>query len=114
MSIYHTTRRDLTLGKGRYLVGILNLTPDSFSDGGDFVDLDTASLHFHSMVKAGAEIIDIGGESTRPGHVPISSTEEIARVIPFIQQVRPHTMQSFPSTHQRPRWPRPRSPLVPI
>ena len=43
------------------------------------------------MVKAGAEIIDIGGESTRPGYVPISSTEEIARVIPFIQQVRPHT-----------------------
>ena len=91
MSIYHTTRRDLTLGKRTYLVGILNLTPDSFSDGGDFVDLDTASLHFHSMVKAGAEIIDIGGESTRPGYVPISSTEEIARVIPFIQQVRPHT-----------------------
>ena len=56
MSIYHTTRRDLMLGKRTHLVGILNLTPDSFSDGGDFVDLDAASLHFHFMVKAGAEI----------------------------------------------------------
>ena len=91
MSIYHTTRRDLTLGKRTHLAGILNLTPDSFSDGGDFIDLDAASSHFHSMVEAGAEIIDIGGESTRPGHVPISPAEEIARVVPFIQQIRTHT-----------------------
>ena len=91
MSIYHTTRRDLTLGKRTHLAGILNLTPDSFSDGGDFVDLDAASLHFHSMVEAGAEIVDIGGESTRPGHVPILPPEEIARVVPFIQQIRQHT-----------------------
>ena len=91
MSIYHTTRRDITLGKRTHLVGILNLTPDSFSDGGDFIDLDTASLHFHSMLEAGAEIIDIGGESTRPGHVPISPAEEITRVVPFIQQIRKHT-----------------------
>ena len=91
MSIYHTTRRDLTLGKRTHLIGILNLTPDSFSDGGDFVDLNAANSHFHSMLKAGAEIIDIGGESTRPGHVSISPAEEIARVIPFIQHVRTHT-----------------------
>ena len=91
MSIYHTNRRDLKLGKRTHLAGILNLTPDSFSDGGDFVDLDTASLHFHSMAKAGAEIIDIGGESTRPGHMPISPSEEIARVVPFIKQIRPQT-----------------------
>ena len=91
MSIYHTTRRDIALGKRTHLVGILNLTPDSFSDGGDFIDLDAASLHFHSMLEAGAEIIDIGGESTRPGHVPISPAEEIVRVVPFIQQIRTHT-----------------------
>ncbi len=91
MSIYHTKRRDLTLGSRTYLLGILNLTPDSFSDGGDFVDLDEATLHFHSMVDAGADVIDIGGESTRPGHIPIPSSEEIARVVPFIEKIRPHT-----------------------
>lgn len=89
--IYHTPRRDLPLGRKTYLAGILNLTPDSFSDGGEFADLDTATLHFHSMVDAGAEIIDIGGESTRPGHVPIPAAEEIARIAPFIEKIRPHT-----------------------
>lgn len=90
-TIYHTPRGDLSLGKRTHIVGILNLTPDSFSDGGDFVDLDAATLHFHSMVAAGAGIIDIGGESTRPGHIPISEAEEIARVVPFIETIRPHT-----------------------
>ena len=89
--IYYTPRRDLRLGEKTYLVGILNLTPDSFSDGGDFVDLDAATLHFHAMVDAGADIIDIGGESTRPGHVPVPPHEEIARVVPFIDKIRPHT-----------------------
>jgi dihydropteroate synthase len=90
-TIYHTQRRDLPLGKKSHLVGILNLTPDSFSDGGEFVDLDLAAIHFDRMVKEGAEIIDIGGESTRPGHVPVSAQEEIARVVPFIEKIRPHT-----------------------
>lgn len=89
--IYHTPRRDLPLGRRTYLAGILNLTPDSFSDGGEFADLDAAALHFHSMVQAGAEVIDIGGESTRPGHIPIPAAEEIARVVPFIEKIRPHT-----------------------
>ena len=90
-TIYHTPRRELSLGARTHLVGILNLTPDSFSDGGDFVDHDAATLHFHAMVAAGAEIIDIGGESTRPGHIPIPEPEEIARVVPFIEKIRPHT-----------------------
>ena len=88
---YFTQRRSLVLGQQTHMVGILNLTPDSFSDGGDFVDLAQALQHFHQMVQAGAAIIDIGGESTRPGHVPISVTEEIARVVPFIQKVRGET-----------------------
>jgi len=88
---YFTQRRSLVLGQQTHMVGILNLTPDSFSDGGDFVDLTQALQHFHQMVQAGAAIIDIGGESTRPGHVPISVTEEIARVVPFIQKVRGET-----------------------
>jgi dihydropteroate synthase len=90
-TIYHTPRIDLPLGERTHLVGILNLTPDSFSDGGDFVDLDAATLHFHAMVEAGAVIIDIGGESTRPGHIPIPAVDEIARVVPFIETIRPHT-----------------------
>jgi dihydropteroate synthase len=88
---FHTARRDLPLGHKSHLVGILNLTPDSFSDGGEFVDLDVATMHFHRMVEEGAEIIDIGGESTRPGHVPVPPHEEIARVVPFIEKIRPHT-----------------------
>jgi dihydropteroate synthase len=88
---YFTQRRSLVLGQQTHMVGILNLTPDSFSDGGDFVDLAQALQHFHQMVQAGATIIDIGGESTRPGHVPISVAEEIARVVPFIEQVRGET-----------------------
>ena len=88
---YFTQRRSLVLGQQTHMVGILNLTPDSFSDGGDFVDLTQALQHFHQMVQAGATIIDVGGESTRPGHVPISVAEEIARVVPFIEKVRAET-----------------------
>jgi len=88
---YFTQRRSLVLGQQTHMVGILNLTPDSFSDGGDFVDLTQALQHFLPMVQAGATIIDIGGESTRPGHVPISVAEEIARVVPFIEKVRAET-----------------------
>jgi dihydropteroate synthase len=73
------------------MVGILNLTPDSFSDGGQYFDLNQAIEHFHKMVSEGASIIDIGGESTRPGHVPISVEEEIKRVLPFIEKIREET-----------------------
>ena len=90
-ALYHTPRRDLSLGQKTHLVGILNFTPDSFSDGGDFVDLDVAMRHFQQMVDEGATIIDIGGESTRPGHVPVPAEEEIARVVPFIEKMRPQT-----------------------
>lgn len=89
--IYHTTRRVLPLGGHTYLIGILNLTPDSFSDGGEFIDHDAAAEQFFKMVEAGAEIIDIGGESTRPGHTPILAAEEIDRVVPFIEKIRPQT-----------------------
>ena len=88
---YYTQRRSLKLGKQTYLVGILNLTPDSFSDGGDYQQTDSAIQQFHRMVDEGAVIIDVGGESTRPGHTPISATEEIERVVPFIEEIRPQT-----------------------
>jgi dihydropteroate synthase len=67
------------------IMGILNVTPDSFSDGGKFNAVDRAVEHAKLMVEHGADIIDIGGESTRPGHEPVSTDEEISRVIPVIQ-----------------------------
>jgi dihydropteroate synthase len=88
---FHTKRRALPLGAKTYFAGILNLTPDSFSDGGHFVDTDLAVQHFHAMVREGAEIIDVGGESTRPGYTPVSVAEEIERVVPFIEKIRLHT-----------------------
>nr|WP_082347371.1 dihydropteroate synthase [Bacillus sp. FJAT-18017] len=66
-------------------MGILNVTPDSFSDGGKFNAVDRAVEHAKLMVEHGADIIDIGGESTRPGHEPVTTDEEISRVIPVIQ-----------------------------
>lgn len=67
------------------VMGILNVTPDSFSDGGRFSDLDRALYHAEKMISDGASIIDIGGESTRPGAQPVTITQELDRVIPVIE-----------------------------
>lgn len=69
-------------------MGILNATPDSFSDGGKFNTVDKALYHVSEMIREGASIIDIGGESTRPGHKQISEQEEIERVLPMIEAVK--------------------------
>lgn len=71
-----------------YIMGILNVTPDSFSDGGRWNDLNRAGRHVEEMIEEGAALIDIGGESTRPGHVQISIEEEIQRVMPYIEMVK--------------------------
>ena len=73
------------------VMGILNVTPDSFSDGGQFNQLDNALKHALQMQKDGAEVIDIGGESTRPGAKPVSLDEELKRVIPVIEKIREHS-----------------------
>ena len=73
-----------------YIMGILNVTPDSFSDGGKFNHLDAALRHAEEMMEEGAVIIDIGGESTRPGHQVITDEEEISRVTPVIEAVKKH------------------------
>ncbi len=73
------------------VMGILNVTPDSFSDGGRFDRLDNALKHVLQMQQDGAEIIDIGGESTRPGATAVSLDEELARVIPIIEKIRQHS-----------------------
>nr|WP_283163420.1 dihydropteroate synthase [Sporolactobacillus mangiferae] len=72
-------------------MGILNVTPDSFSDGGRFNQADLAVEHALEMEHEGADIIDVGGESTRPGHTPITADEEIARVVPMIKAIRKAT-----------------------
>lgn len=70
------------------IMGILNVTPDSFSDGGKFTDVDAALKQVEQMLSEGADIIDIGGESTRPGAEPIDADEQCRRVIPIIQEIR--------------------------
>jgi dihydropteroate synthase len=69
-------------------MGILNVTPDSFSDGGIFISPDSAVEHAERMIADGADIIDVGGESTRPGAVPIESAQEADRVVPVIAEIR--------------------------
>ena len=71
-----------------YIMGILNVTPDSFSDGGRYSGLDAALSHAERMIKEGADIIDVGGESTRPGHIPVGNGEEIERVVPVIEALK--------------------------
>lgn len=78
----------LALGERTLIMGILNATPDSFSDGGRYMDVGAAVAHARSMAEQGADILDIGGESTRPGFEPVSGEEEIRRVVPVIAAVR--------------------------
>lgn len=80
--------REFDLKNNCCIMGILNVTPDSFSDGGCWNDLERAKSHVAQMIEEGADVIDIGGESTRPGHRQISVSEEIARVVPYIEMVK--------------------------
>ena len=76
-------------GARTFVMGILNVTPDSFSDGGKYDDLEAAVAQARRMVEEGADIIDVGGESTRPGHTRVDGAEEIRRVIPVIERLAP-------------------------
>ena len=80
--------RTLVLGKRTLIMGVLNVTPDSFSDGGLFLDPDAAATRAFEIETAGADILDIGGESTRPGSEGISAEEELRRVIPVLERLR--------------------------
>ncbi len=80
--------RQFDVERDCYIMGILNVTPDSFSDGGKWNDLQRAQQHVEDMIREGAAIIDVGGESTRPGHVQISTEEEIGRVVPVIEMIK--------------------------
>jgi len=81
----------MPIGERTLIMGILNVTPDSFSDGGQFVTGDSAVAHAEQMIAEGADIVDVGGESTRPGGEPISVEDEIKRVVPVIEALAQRT-----------------------
>lgn len=80
--------KDFELGKRTYVMGILNITPDSFSDGGVYNELELAIERARRLIECGADIIDVGGESTRPGAECVEESEEISRVIPVIKAIK--------------------------
>lgn len=84
---WRTSRRVIDLSGRPLIMGILNVTPDSFSDGGLWADPDRAVAHAVTLVEEGADIIDIGGESTRPGSSPVAADEELRRVVPVIERL---------------------------
>lgn len=88
LMILRTKRKSFALNERTHIMGILNVTPDSFSDGGNFNTIEKAVQQAKLMEKDGADIIDIGGESARPDHEPISAQEEMDRVLPIIRAVR--------------------------
>ncbi|MCM8710925.1 dihydropteroate synthase [Clostridium sp. SYSU_GA19001] len=80
--------KEFVIGERTYIMGILNVTPDSFSDGGKYNSIQNALNHAKTMIEEGVDIIDIGGESTRPNHTAVEAEEEINRVIPIIKAIR--------------------------
>lgn len=83
--------KEWDISAGGILMGIVNVTPDSFSDGGRFMSVENAITHALSLINEGAQIIDIGGESTRPGAEEVSAEEEVRRVLPVIRELRQQT-----------------------
>lgn len=81
-------KKDFPSGERTYVMGILNITPDSFSDGGRYNDLDSALRQAERMIREGADILDVGGESTRPGYEKIDEEEEVSRVAPVIEALK--------------------------
>src|SRR4051812_39665536 len=86
--IWKTRTHTFDLSRRAIVMGILNVTTDSFSDGGQWLDMEKAVQHAKAMAAEGAEIIDVGGESTRPGAQPVGEEEEVRRVLPVIGQLR--------------------------
>jgi dihydropteroate synthase len=85
------SKRAFSWGQSTYIMGILNVTPDSFSDGGDFNNVADAQARVEAMIAAGVDIIDIGGQSTRPGAEQITQAQECSRVLPVLSAIRPIT-----------------------
>jgi dihydropteroate synthase len=88
---WHLAKQTLTFGRRPLVMGVVNVTPDSFSDGGRFDDTDKAVTHGLELVRQGADLLDIGGESTRPGAGPVSVDEELRRVLPVVEALARQT-----------------------
>jgi dihydropteroate synthase len=86
--IWKLRKRSVNLSRSGLIMGVLNVTPDSFSDGGQFVDAEAAFRHAEGMVEEGAAILDVGGESSRPGSEPVALEEELRRVVPIVHRIR--------------------------
>src|SRR5881398_2772390 len=84
MHLWQLATQTLTIGERPLVMGIVNVTPDSFSDGGRFLTGDAAIAHGLELVRQGADLLDVGGESTRPGSQPVSREEELRRVLPVV------------------------------
>ncbi len=93
--IWKTRARQFDLSRRAVIMGVLNVTPDSFSDGGKWVDVEAAVAHGIAMAAAGAEIIDVGGESTRPGAEPVGEEEEMRRVVPVVRRLAAACTSTF-------------------
>ena len=100
-SVWRCGDRELPLGERTLVMGIVNVTPDSFSDGGMFDDADDAVKHGLRLLHEGADLLDVGGESTRPGSDPVSADEERRRVLPVIQRLRREAPQAVLSVDTR-------------
>ena len=94
--LWQTRTHTFDLSHRALIMGVLNVTTDSFSDGGCFIDIERAVAHAHTMIEAGADIIDVGGESTRPGAAPVEEAEEMERVLSVIDRLS--TLKSQLST----------------
>src|SRR5438105_11103862 len=91
MHLWQLATQTLTIGERPLVMGIVNVTPDSFSDGGRFLTSDAAVAHGLELVRQGADLLDIGGESTRPGTNPVPLDEELARVVPVVEALARQT-----------------------
>src|SRR2546423_15074072 len=109
MTSWYIKDRVMPIGERTLIMGILNVTPDSFSDGGQFLSTDKAVAHAEQMIAEGADIVDVGGESTRPGGGPVSGEEKIARVAPVIEALsrggREPSSLGTPKTQRARAWP---------
>lgn len=92
MHVWRLRTRTLHIGVRPLILGIVNVTPDSFSDGGLFLDVDAAVTHGLKLVEQGADLLDVGGESTRPGSLPVPVDEEVRRVVPVIERLAKSTV----------------------
>jgi dihydropteroate synthase len=99
--VWRCRDRELSLGERTLVMGIVNVTPDSFSDGGMFDDVEAAVKHGLQLLEEGADVLDVGGESTRPGSDPVDEEEERARVLPVIEGLRREAPETLLSVDTR-------------